>query len=66
MFTLHLTLHCHMFIAGGRTSWGSILDDVLQFDAEEGEWTKIGSMKISRYAHAVSVINYNSVKEYCK
>ena len=54
-----------MFIAGGRTSWGSILDDVLQFDAEEGQWTKIGSMKISRYAHAVSVINYNSVREYC-
>ena len=43
-----------------------ICDDVLQFDAEEGQWTKIGSMKISRYAHAVSVINYNSVKEYCK
>ena len=55
-----------MFIAGGMTSWGSILDDVLQFDAEEGQWTKIGSMKISRYAHAVSVINYNSVREYCK
>ena len=56
----------HMFIAGGRTSWGSTLDEVLQFDQSRAEWTKIGSMKKSRYAHAVSVINYNSVREYCK
>ena len=64
--TLYISHHHLVYIAGGRTSWGSILDDVLQFDAEEGQWTKIGSMKISRYAHAVSVINYNSVREYCK
>ena len=40
-------------------------DDVLQFDAVAHQWRRIGSMKMSRYNHAMSVINYNEVADYC-
>ena len=40
-------------------------DDVLEYDKEEQVWNKIGTISMKRYNHAVSVINYNSVKDYC-
>ena len=53
--------------AGGWASGydGDTLDDILEFNAEEGTWTKVGSMVISRYRHAVSVINYRELADYC-
>ena len=46
-------------------SYERIHDDVMEFDAEELVWNKIGSMLMKRTSHAVSVINYNSIKDYC-
>ena len=40
-------------------------DDILQFDKVVHQWRKIGSMKMTRYHHAISVINYNEVADYC-
>ena len=40
-------------------------DDILQFDAVAHQWRRIGSMKMKRYNHAMSVINYNEVADYC-
>ena len=40
-------------------------DDVLEYDEQKQEWNKIGSMSITRYNHAVTVVNYNSIKDYC-
>ena len=40
-------------------------DDILEFNAEEGTWTRVGSMVISREWHAVSVINYLEIADYC-
>ena len=40
-------------------------DDILEFNAEDGTWTKVGSMVISRVFHAVSVINYREIADYC-
>ena len=39
--------------------------DVLEFSAEEQTWKKVGSMNIERSSHAISVINYNSIEDYC-
>ena len=40
--------------------------DVLEFSAEEEVWNKIGEMTMKRaQGHAVSVINYNAIKDYC-
>ena len=52
------------FIAGGGSSSGT-LDDVLEYDQDKQEWNKIGSMSMKRRDHAVTVVNYNSIKEYC-
>ena len=41
------------------------LDDILEFNAEDGTWIKVGSMSINRERHAVSVINYREIADYC-
>ena len=61
-----------VFNAGGGSSWDSSsfdssggLDNVLEYDQEKQEWNPIGSMSVKRSEHAISVINYNSIKDYC-
>ena len=52
----------------GGAPWTGVtdtLDDILEFNAEEGTWTTVGSMVVSRGQHAVSVINYLEIAEYC-
>ena len=40
-------------------------DDVLEYDYDEQVWTKIGVISQKKKDHAVSVINFNSIKDYC-
>ena len=40
-------------------------DDVLEYDEQKQEWNPIGSMSLKRMGHAVAVVNYNSIKDYC-
>ena len=54
--------------AGGGHSQGSTFiyyEDVLEYDEQKMEWNNIGSMSIKRSAHAITVVNYNSIKDYC-
>ena len=44
---------------------GGTVDDILEFNAEDGTWTRVGSMVVTRYIHAVSVINYLEIADYC-
>ena len=61
---------CCTHIAGGVGNYDGndypIYDDILEFDKTTRVWNNAGAMSVSRYDHAVSVINYNSVLEYCK
>ena len=41
------------------------LDDILEFNENSGEWQQIGKMRRTRVDHAMSVVNYNEVKDYC-
>ena len=41
------------------------LDEILQFDADTGEWQLIGHMRFARQEHATSIINFNEIKDYC-
>ena len=60
-FDILFDKYCNTFHnAGGQGS-----NDVLEFSAEKQEWTNVGSMLKKREDHAVSVINYNSIKAYC-
>ena len=57
-----------MIIAGGQYQhqYSYIYhDDILQFDPESPKWDQIGKMKQKRTNQAISIINYNSVKDYC-
>ena len=49
--------------AGGY--YPNTYDDILEFNAADGTWIKVGSMVISRKEHAVSVINYLEIADYC-
>ena len=57
--------------AGGKYRDGSFWDnytyyeDVLEYDEQKREWNKIGSMSIKRSFHAVTVVTYNSIEDYC-
>ena len=54
-----------MHYAGGRWSGVGTFDDVLEYDEEMQIWKKIGSMSIKKRNHAITVVNYNSIKDYC-
>ena len=63
-------IHVTVCNAGGVSDiWDSdrtFYDDVLEFDAEEEVWKKNSiKMSIKRQAHAVSVINFEAIKDYC-
>ena len=52
---------------GGYEYFGrqTYFDDVLVYDEEEQVWIKVGVMSQKKREHAVSVINFNSIKDYC-
>ena len=51
--------------AGGFGQDYDFYNDILEFSAEEQIWKKVGSMTMKRISHATSVINYNSIEDYC-
>ena len=38
-------------------------NDVLEF--QDGSWRNVGSISMNRILHAVSVINYLEIQDYC-
>ena len=56
-----------MHNAGGESydNSNNQLDDILQFNPETGEWMQIGALKNKRSYHAVSVVNFNSINDFC-
>ena len=69
IFSMLLLVTLSMAGGVGDWDWDSNTyikyDDILEFDEEELVWNKIGSMSITRYDHAVTVINYLSIVDYC-
>ena len=50
---------------GGNVASSSSLDWILEFNPETESWTKIGTMKESRYNHAVSVVPFDDFANWC-
>ena len=59
-----ILLHISFHNAGGY-SYNDDNNDVQEYDVENHLWIKIGEISMKRSYHAVSVINYNSIKDYC-
>ena len=41
------------------------IDEILEFDPVNGEWKEVTKMKEARAHHAVSVIDYSEVEQFC-
>ena len=52
---------------GGYRSDGSYIyyDDILEFDPLTGQWKEVAKMMKARSNHAVSVIEYSEVAQFC-
>jgi len=46
---------------GGNT----YLSDILIWDPEHTSWSKVGDMAVARYFHAVTVVDYDVISQYC-
>ena len=44
---------------------GDRLDEIVEFSPSSGEWTVLDNMMEARYYHAVSVIEADSVLQFC-
>ena len=44
---------------------GSYSDEILEFDPLSGQWKLVDRMIQARDSHAVSVVKYNMVAQYC-
>ena len=49
----------------GRRVPGEYLADILEFEAESGEWRLVERMLEAREWHAVSVVDYRTVIQFC-
>ena len=70
LYTCYISSHIaggygDIYHSGGYYIGSGYYNDVLEYDEEEQAWKKIGEMTLKRTQHAVSVINYNSIKDYC-
>ena len=50
---------------GGQYSDYTYSDEILEFDPVNGQWKLVDRMKEARYSHAVSVIEYSEVEQFC-
>ena len=63
--------HCVLYDVGGFSYNGTynFYDEIFMFDAdagESGEWRQVGRMRLKRFEHSMSTINFNEIKDYCK
>ena len=48
----------------GLYVWKSI-NNILEYNQIEEEWTEIGAMKEARANHGVAIVNYSDYEKYC-
>ena len=56
-------------ISGGYHAFGRSgrpVDDIVEFDPETGEWKELGKMLDERFGHAMAVVDWDDIKQYCK
>ena len=63
--------HCVLYDVGGFSYNGTynFYDEIFMFDAdagESGEWRQVGKMRLRRFEHSMSTINFNKIKDYCE
>ena len=46
-------------------NYETYIADILEFSDSEEKWTKVGEMAKSRQDHAVSIVDFEDLKNYC-
>ena len=46
--------------------YGQSVDDIVEYDPETGQWKEVGRMLEKRDGHAMAVVDWNEIKQYCK
>ena len=56
-----------MFLGGRDKDWNKYAE-ILEYSDLKGEekWTNIGEMSKTRFAHAVSIIDFDKFKDHCQ
>ena len=53
-----------VYVTGGYGD-GTYLSDIQTWDPELSSWSKVGDMARDRSYHAVTVVNYDVISQYC-
>ena len=53
-----------VYVSGGGCI-GVTYSDILTWDPELSSWSKVGDMTRDRSYHAVTVVNYDVISQYC-
>ena len=53
-----------VYVTGG---WDDVtgLSDIQTWDPELSSWSKVGDMAVARSGHAVTVVDYHVISQYC-
>ena len=60
-----------VYVTGGynghtyRRDDGTYLSDIQTWDPELSSWSQVGDMARTRYFHAVTVVDYDVISQYC-
>ena len=45
---------------------GSPRNSILEYDPETKEWNRIGTMRVARFNHAVTVVDFRDYADSCR
>ena len=54
-----------VYVTGGSTDDDTFLSDIQTWDPELSSWSKVGDMARDRSYHAVIVVDYAVISQYC-
>jgi len=60
-----ITLNGIFYVTGGTDGGGFDTNEVLAWDSESETWNRSGHMREPRSAHAVTLIRYTDMEQYC-
>ena len=54
-----------VYVTGGFDGGHTRLSDIQTWDPELSSWSQVGVMAVGRAGHAVTVVDYHEISQYC-
>ena len=65
---MNIPMH-NLYLGGDGDGFTDGYSELLEFDQESGVWKPFGrenvKMKMTRYSHAMTIVNFNQISMYC-